>query len=182
MWPAAAALGALAALVKITTFAGVLGAAGLWTAVHWPWRGSVRDWFRAGAKPLVFLALLPLGAGLLWTRAADARKEANPLARDFLTSAALKEWNFGTWAQKTEPRTWSTIIGRSSRDAVGSAGVLFAAAALSFILAPAYRWRFWAGVGLFLAAPAVVPGEIRGRRAALRPDGAGGRNGPCSAS
>jgi hypothetical protein len=66
------------------------------------WRAVV-----AGLAPLV----VAFGAGLLWTRYADAVKEQNPIGR-YLTSDALSQWNFGTLLQRTNLDQWDRIFER----------------------------------------------------------------------
>jgi len=58
---------------------------------------SVPTWkpLLSGFAPLA----IALGATLAWTRWADSIKEQNPFA-SYLTSSALREWNFGTLGQR----------------------------------------------------------------------------------
>ena len=51
------------------------------------------------------MLLVPLAIGLIWAKFTDLVKEQNPLA-DFITSAALKDWNFGTLAQRLDGNFW----------------------------------------------------------------------------
>lgn len=48
--------------------------------------------------------------GYLWVWYSDHLKEQNPLARSFLLSDALVDWNFGTLAQKLDPMTWKFLV------------------------------------------------------------------------
>ncbi len=56
---------------------------------------------RTGRSGSLALVLVPLAAALLWTRHADAIKAASPTTA-WLTSDALREWNFGTLAQRLD--------------------------------------------------------------------------------
>lgn len=93
---AAVALGVLAALLKITTAMIWLAPALLLLRRH-----------RAAALALVSIVGL---AGIAWSAYADAIKDGTP-ATAFLTSAALRDWNFGTFAQRLDPTTWITCLG-----------------------------------------------------------------------
>jgi len=103
--------GALAALTKVTTYVVALAALGLLLLA------SLREaWPRLRAHPdfpfILFGAVLafalPLFLGYVWVAWTDSVKLRNELAV-FTTSAALHDWNFGTWAQRLLPRTWSEI-------------------------------------------------------------------------
>lgn len=68
-------------------------------------------WAATWKRLLVGFAAGP-GVGLLasigWTVYADSIKAANPLTA-FLTSSALRDWNFGTIVQRLTPNTWLHI-------------------------------------------------------------------------
>lgn len=96
-------LGIIAALTKVTTFAVWLpvGAAITLLAAH-----------RQGRQKLFIAAGVTLpgvAAALIWNHYADAVKSAHPYA-NFLTSDNLSAWNWGTWAQRTDPAWWSRIF------------------------------------------------------------------------
>ena len=93
----AMALGALAALLKITT-------AAIWLA-------PAIFLLRRSRPASIALVATAAAAGLAWTGYTDAIKAANP-ATAWLTSAALRDWNFGTIAQRLDPAIWWTIFGR----------------------------------------------------------------------
>lgn len=100
-WSAAAILlGIIAAPTKITTFALFFGAAGLVTLFH-----IVRRRFDA-LRILLACAVPALFAAVIWTRASDAANASHPFA-DFLTSALLSEWVWGTPAQRLDPIWWA---------------------------------------------------------------------------
>jgi hypothetical protein len=155
-WAAGGALvcGALAALVKITTFAVFLVAvllvlaAGLSRGVR---SGSAEPRAAANAPArsrgrvlpqlacMAFLVVVvPVVAGLWWTQFADGVKVANPFGQR-LTSAALRDWNFGTLEQRWSAATWLVIldhvglvIGHLSVLIAGVTGLLFAGRRRSF--------------------------------------------------
>jgi hypothetical protein len=94
-------VGVLAGLTKITTFAVFLIPAGLLFARNWrAGRLPLRS-FLAGATPVGFA----LGAGFAWTTWSDHIKQSNPLT-GFLVSSAMKEWNWGTLAQRLSGKFW----------------------------------------------------------------------------
>ncbi len=72
--------------------------------------GDRQPWVRA-LWDLLFLAAVPMGFAVLWTRFADAQKELNPEAQ-FLVSGALQAWNFGTVEDRLSAETWFVILGR----------------------------------------------------------------------
>lgn len=71
-----------------------------------------RAWIVHRRDPvLVAIIVIPVLAGALWTRHADAIKAAHP-ATEWLTSRALGDWNFGTVAQRLQLANWGSIGGR----------------------------------------------------------------------
>lgn len=115
---AAALVGALAGLTKITTVAMVVPALAV-VGVD-ALRRARRDGtgaVRAGAV-LAAIAALPLAATGLWTWWADAVKRAAPATR-WLTSHQLSGWNFGTLAQRLARENWGTIFDRMAFIAPG---------------------------------------------------------------
>jgi hypothetical protein len=110
-------VGSLAFTVKITT--AVIFVVPLLTYVATSDRPGLRNAVRARlAPPFLALLLVPLAAGLLWTRHADAIKEAHELTR-WLTSDALRDWNLGTLDQRTERWRWVELVRRMGRDHLG---------------------------------------------------------------
>jgi hypothetical protein len=99
---AATVAGALAALSKVTTYAGFAFAVGLYATWH------LFKMLRQGAhlrrvalevtRCAIFLGL-PLIALALWTEHADAIKSENPLT-EFLTSSQIRPWLIGTLADR----------------------------------------------------------------------------------
>ncbi|MCC7274912.1 MAG: glycosyltransferase family 39 protein [Alphaproteobacteria bacterium] len=105
---AAAAAGSLAALVKVTTFAVFLPAAGLFYALGrrlW----NVRNWGVRDIAALLVLAAAPTAAALAWTHWADLVKAQNLVGGLGLTSGELAAWNFGSLAQRLSYPAWRTV-------------------------------------------------------------------------
>ena len=96
---AATAVGMLAALTKVTTFAVFLAPALVVLITRWR-RTDRTALYRAG-----FMTLPAIVVAVWWTHAGDVAKAAHPYA-DFLTSAALHDWNWGTLAQRLDPAWW----------------------------------------------------------------------------
>lgn len=108
------AAGVGAAMIKITTFAVFLPACGL-LAAHDLWRRRARGAGRLAIAVLAWAAAVavPVLAGQVWTEVADAIKASCPTT-EWLVSSRLRTWNFGTLAQRLEPRNWH-VIGRRIR-------------------------------------------------------------------
>lgn len=103
-------VGSIAALVKITSLpAYLLLAVLIWIASQFRFPGPVVSAPLPNSWTLIPLAA-PLVAGSAWTIYTDHVKAANPLAASFLTSHALSQWNFGTWAQRMAVGTWEGIL------------------------------------------------------------------------
>jgi len=92
----AIALGALAALLKITT-------AAIWLA-------PAIFLLRRSRVAALALVAIPAVAGFAWTAYTDGIKAASP-ATAFMTSTGLRDWNFGSLAQRLDPATWWTCLG-----------------------------------------------------------------------
>jgi len=148
----AAVFGALAASVKITSFAVYLGALAL-IVLHrrLPDRANGRGWIRDGLTLAIF-GFVCLGPALAWTRYADSLKAQNPIA-EFTTTAATTNWNFGTLQQRFSWQTWSQVLNFSC--VVDYHWALFATAAAGAVLAR----RRWAQIAvcvlLYFSAPLV---------------------------
>lgn len=152
------ALGTLGALVKATTFPGFALAAGLCTWVILERNIHSRENLRDGSKilhfvllPAVGFALLPLGGVWLWTHFADAQKLSVPLAADFLTSTALKEWNFGILNQRISSELWKGAIFDRMLPAIFGSRII---GILSLALVPfmgAYKKAYFSSIFLFLS-------------------------------
>ena len=112
-------------------------------------RQTRTSWIGAG-----LLSVIPLIAGLAWTRWADAIKVASD-ATAWLTSSALASWNTGTMAQRLEVDAWAAVA--------SSAIFLAGGIALPFVAWPAIRLaiarrqiRFWAWIGGTVIGPILV--------------------------
>lgn len=93
--------------VKVTTAVAwalvfLIAAFGMNWRVLPKWRAVV-----TGVAPLG----IALGVGLAWTRYADSVKEQDPIGV-YLTSSALREWNFGTLGQRLTFEQWDRIFER----------------------------------------------------------------------
>lgn len=111
-------MGSMGALVKITTMAIVLVPAFLLLLSGLSHQGyrlndlwQPKGLFKRILLQKVFWAILiatilfPLILTLLWTHHTDSIKFANPLAV-WLSSSNLRDWNYGTFAQKTSLTNW----------------------------------------------------------------------------
>jgi hypothetical protein len=110
----ALALGILAALTKVTTFAGPLMVVAfllLWLVARYL-RGSLpgRD-LALRAVTLVVVAAVPTACAFAWTHLADEQMRQNPLAAH-LTSENLREWHYGKPETRFEKRTWDVLLDR----------------------------------------------------------------------
>ncbi len=108
---AAAILGVLAALTKITTFivfgipAVSLAIATFFASAKNPLSPSVK------ARPVIlsfFLAALSLGVTWLWVRHGDEVKHSNPFT-GFLTSGELHNWNYGPLSLRFDWSFWVKV-------------------------------------------------------------------------
>ena len=134
-WAALATVLALAAaLAKITTFAVFCVPAALYALWHLRHKaGALRSpgLFRDG-----LLAALPAGlalvTGLRWVAFGDAIKQSNPLAA-FLTSENLRDWNYGSLAQRLDPGFWRQIHGHLTFGMLSDLALLLLAAGLTVI-------------------------------------------------
>ncbi len=105
------ATGILAALVKVTTFAGFfLGIFLAWAFLWLKAYRAGRPWSELARAGLRYLAMMvpPVVIVLWWTRFADHQKELNPVGH-YLTSQSLTAWNFGTWRERLDGATWERL-------------------------------------------------------------------------
>lgn len=152
----AALVGALAALVKVTTFV-VFGApAGVLLLAAWARARGNPVLLRQRARSLVLdLATLglPLLAGVAWTRYADQVRGQNPMAT-FTLSREVGSWMFGTLNQRLAPETWLQVYSHSVPFLVGSGLVVLIGAILA-ILAGRRRLEAALCLAFFLVGPLV---------------------------
>lgn len=147
---AAAATGALAAMVKLPTFAVLAFGGGLLLAREW--RAGLRTGAARTAPALVALALAA-AAGVAWSRHADAIKAANPLA-GFLASGEVAAWATGPLGLRASADFWAGIGG--TLWLVGLGGAAWIAIALALAAGPAAaRLRVAGLVATTLVGPLV---------------------------
>jgi hypothetical protein len=132
--PVAIVVGCLGALVKITTMAIAVPplAAFLWDRFR-----SREPNERGGALVgwVVCVALMldiPVAVGQIWVIHTDHVKAASPVTA-WLTSDALREWNFGTLGQRLTVESWAEIAKR-----IGTVVLPYGAALL-----PLVAFAFW---------------------------------------
>lgn len=152
---AAAFVGILAALVKMTTFAAFLPALLLALAAAMLREGRSGFTLSTLLRRAVLVgcvAVLPTLAGVAWTGFADAHKDRNAIGR-YLSSTwpGMQKWNFGTFEQRCERKTWGIIFERVD-SALGDRWVLFGAAAVMLVLGRRRR-AFLGCLLLFPIAP-----------------------------
>jgi hypothetical protein len=115
-------VGALAGLVKVTTFAVFLAMAAIWfawaTGRAWRGAGLSRELVRRAALPALLCFALPVLAVAGWTHFADAVKRENILGLR-LTSEMLRPFNFGTLAMRFQADTWRVLLTRTVPDVAG---------------------------------------------------------------
>ncbi|HIE0126357.1 glycosyltransferase family 39 protein [Stenotrophomonas maltophilia] len=141
----------LAALVKVTTFYGFA----VFVALAFAWvvlreQGWRRAWISAHARLLGWGAASAVAALVVlvaWLDHADAMKSQTPLGAS-LTSAALGNWNYGTFAQRLDPAVWKKVfVDKRFADLFGST-YMFLIVVLLGLVVPRTR----VAVGLLLAA------------------------------
>jgi 4-amino-4-deoxy-L-arabinose transferase-like glycosyltransferase len=106
---------------------------------------------RRRVDPWLALAIvLPLVAGALWTRHADAIKAASPQT-EWLTGWSLRQWNFGTLGQRLDPHAWRLVFQQDVVNVLGRYALLLVPAAIAVWRSP--QRLFW----LAVASAAVLP-------------------------
>ncbi len=126
-WIASAVLGTLAALAKVTTFLPFgLVAVGL---VLGTLPRATHRLRRLGLAALT--GAIILATSIAWVRFTDDLKAQNPLAA-FLTSANLREFNFGTLAQRCSLDFWIGIYRHVAQGATAEATLFIALPLLAF--------------------------------------------------
>lgn len=111
-WAWAVMFGALAALQKVTTLFVMEVLLGMILVAWLVQRWKIPDQRRVAAKHLGLFLLLggwTLAVGLSWAKWADRVKERNVMAREIITTKALKEWNYGTRQQRLAGTTWQHL-------------------------------------------------------------------------
>ncbi len=155
-WQFAAALvcGAVAVLVKSTTWAVFCVPWALW-GLSDVWRARSRGWkaWTVIAEDVFLLGLPLLAVGFGWVWITDRIKEMNPLAA-FTVSSELKQFNFGTWAQRTDPGVWKALWGHWNMAVMPWWGLALAVVG-AVVLARRDRALAVLGLVTFLAGQAV---------------------------
>jgi hypothetical protein len=147
--------GALAAMVKLTTFAVFLPPAALMAAIElWNRRpASGRGWRPLAQMLGAALALGggPFAAGIAWSHHADSVKALNPLA-GLLLSSAQAAWGVGGFSQRFAPGFWATIFSTWTDGVLGLVGQTVLGI-FALMPQPQSRWRFVLLLACFLAGP-----------------------------
>ena len=108
--------GCLAALTKVTTFVALGPALAFIFGYIW-YKKNKNRYSTEVLKKYFSYGLLLFGIPLIvttgWNHYADGLKSLNPLANDYITSTALTNWNFGTFAQKIDFSVWKKIFENS---------------------------------------------------------------------
>jgi hypothetical protein len=139
---AGAVLGILAGMVKITTFSVFLGALLLVCAIHWlPALRSRATIFGLAhfIRVLVLLVVLPIIMTACWTGFADSYKNQNSFGGKCLTSANLRQWNFGKLEDRISLEKWQGVYNLASR---GVSGYAMVGCFVALCLASAGWWIF----------------------------------------
>lgn len=112
-WGWAICFGTLAALQKITTLFVAEALLGM-ILLGWLFQQRSNPELRRQAIKHLGLFLLlgvwTLAVGLGWAAWADGIKEHNVMAREIITTKALKEWNYGTVQQRLSGDTWRHLM------------------------------------------------------------------------
>jgi len=111
--------GIAASLTKVTTMAGFLILACVWIGINWVKKDSSRNLAKDLLIPVVVFIIIPFLLAKIWVNFADAQKLLNPMAADLITSKALRDWNFGTIAQKLSRSEWRNYLTRTLNDVFG---------------------------------------------------------------
>ncbi|MFM7884666.1 MAG: glycosyl transferase, partial [Microcystis panniformis] len=138
--------GIAASLTKVTTMAGFLILASVWIGANWFKKESSRNLARDLLIPVVVFIIIPFLIAKIWVNFTDAQKLLNPMAADFITSKALRDWNFGTIAQKLSRSQWRNYLTRTLNDVFG--GLIISVMAL--VILPIFTSKKLLSYGLSL--------------------------------
>jgi hypothetical protein len=144
--------GTAAALVKVTTFMLYLLPAGAWAGMRL-WAG--RETWKTELGWMVAAVTVPFAAAMWWVRLADRIKARNPLA-EFLSSASLREFNFGTLATRFSAESWA-MKWRIMSEELTWLPALVGATLLALALARQRAGAVLSCMLLFLAALMIFP-------------------------
>lgn len=145
--------GITAVLVKSTTWAVFCLPWAVWV-LRDGWQARSQGWraFRVIAEDVLLIGLPLLAVGFGWVWITDQIKTMNPIA-GFLTSANLASFNFGTLAERLDPRTWRVLWSHWTMAVMP--GWCFVAGAVALVAVPR-KGR----IVFFLAATAFVLGQF----------------------
>ncbi|TYT71196.1 glycosyltransferase family 39 protein [Microcystis aeruginosa] len=138
--------GIAASLTKVTTMAGFLILACVWIGANWFKKDSSRNLAKDLLIPVVVFIIIPFLIAKIWVNFTDAQKLLNPMAADFITSKALRDWNFGTIAQKLSRSQWRNYLTRTLNDVFG--GLIISVMAL--VILPIFTSKKLLSYGLSL--------------------------------
>jgi hypothetical protein len=138
--------GIAASLTKVTTMAGFLILACVWIGINWFKKDSSRNLAKDLLIPVVVFIIIPFLIAKIWVNFTDAQKLLNPMAADFITSKALRDWNFGTIAQKLSRSQWRNYLTRTLNDVFG--GLIISVMAL--VILPIFTSKKLLSYGLSL--------------------------------
>lgn len=153
----ATALGVIAAVVKITTFAPFWVVVAGWLAVLF-WKRLVG--VKISGLLTALLLVVPLLAETAWARFVDSVVARNELAASFLLSSKLHAWVFGKAADRFLPDLWDAVSTRMLPEILGVTALFFC---LLVLLPLAQRYSRHAAIclGLFFVDILVFPGLHR---------------------
>lgn len=155
-WLVASSVGAvLGFLVKITSIPSwgfLVLASAILVIAKLGWKASWK-------KLLVGLVVSPglgFAAGVAWTLYADAVKRSQPLT-EFVTSSALRSWNFGSLSQRVDPQNYLVILDRIAQQIAGPALIGLLLAVVAAIMMPTLqdRIRLSGFIAVALSGPLV---------------------------
>ena len=153
----ATAVGVLAAVVKITTFAPFWVVVAGWLAVLF-WKRLVG--VKISALLAALLLAVPLLAETAWARFADSVVARNELAASFLLSSNLHTWVFGRLVDRFLPDLWDAVSTRILPEILGMTALFFC---ILVLLPLAQRYSRYAAlcVVLFFVDILAFPGLHR---------------------
>lgn len=126
-WGLALVGGVLVALVKITTWlsvAAILGLLFLHIANKTRRERGLEALMNIRLLSLALLLLIPLLAGLLWSKWCAQIRSANALSETMMDARSLNQWVFGTLAMRLSVKNWLLVAVKHLLLLFGPAGVL----------------------------------------------------------
>ena len=148
-----AAVGSLAGMVKITTYASFWLAGSSLAFLNLREKITGKEVISRRIWRLGSTVVLPVIATWAWTRYADAVKSRNPMA-GFLLSKALRSWNFGTLQQRLRVENYSRF-GPVLDSIVGTKAVIVLAVFALFFIALQRKKIFLSCVLLWMSGIAI---------------------------